>query len=142
MILLDANILLYAYNTDAPEHVRAAEWLKRAFEEERQIGIPWQTAWAFVRLSTSSRIYQTPFEPGAALKVLRSWMEWETVQMLTPGSRHLAYLELAMVDGRVTGALTSDAVLAALAMEYGATLISTDRDFARFPQLKWQNPLG
>lgn len=141
MILLDANVLLYAYNSAAPEHAQAASWLRDAFASEEPIGIPWITAWAFVRLTTSRKIFPQPRSIREAIAIVRMWSQWNNVHMLSPSSRHLEYLEEIMERGQTRGAGTTDAVLAALAREYGATVVSTDRDFARFPDLKWMNPL-
>lgn len=142
MILLDANVLLYAYNSTAPEHAKAASWLRDAFASEEQIGIPWITAWAFIRLTTSQRIFPEPLSVGEAIAIVRKWSQRDNVHMLSPGSRHLEYLQETMELGQARGAQTTDAVLAAIAREHGATVVSTDRDFARFPNLKWKNPLA
>ena len=141
MTILDANILLYAYNADALQHAAAAAWLENLFRAGETIGLPWSTLWAFLRISTNPRIWQTPKSLEEAFEIVREWLAEPAVAIVQPGPRHAAILEKLAVECRAAGAMISDAVLAALAIEYGATLASTDRDFSRFPGLRWGNPL-
>ena len=142
MIVLDANILLYAYNTNTPRHEAAKRWLEHAFETEEWIGFPWLTLWAFIRIASNVKAFQESLSAAEALAIVRSWIRLPGVSVLEPGSRHLDLLSQIVAAGEASGALITDAALAAITIEHGATLISTDRDFARFPQLHWINPLA
>lgn len=141
MILLDANILLYAYNSDDPQHRRASEWLRSLFAGKELIGLALVTLWAFLRVSTNARLWPNPKSAEESFRLIRGWLEVPGVVMVKPGPRHLQLLEKVMIDSYVTGSLVSDAVLAAIAIEHAATLASTDRDFRRFSGLRWVNPL-
>jgi toxin-antitoxin system PIN domain toxin len=141
VILLDANILLYAYNKDAAHHLAAARWIKELFHGPEAIGLPWLTLWAFVRVSTNSRAWRNPATPKEAFQIVREWLALPGVVIVEPGPRHAELLERLAIDNRAAGPLTTDAALAALAIEHGATLASTDRDFSRFPDLRWVNPI-
>ena len=142
MIIPDANILLYAYNADAPQHARAAAWVEKLFSGPETIGLAWVTLWAFLRLSTNSRVWPNPKSAAQALDVIKSWLARPDVVIVHPGERHAELLEGLVSRYRVTGPLFSDAALAALALEHGAVLASSDQDFRRFPELKWINPLA
>lgn len=142
MILLDANILLYAYNTDAPQHHGSAQWLRRLLASGEIIGLPTPTLWAFIRISTNSRLWQNPLTADYAFSVVRQWLEQPGVTLVQPGPRHLELLQGLVTKYNAGGALVSDAVLAALAIEYGAVLASTDQDFRRFPSVQWLDPLS
>lgn len=142
MIILDANILLYAYQADSPQHRDAADWLNALFAGPETIGLPWLTIWAFLRISTNPRAWPSPMPVATALHHVREWLEQPGVIAVGPGPRHLELLDSVATDGRAVGPLFSDAVLAALAIENGATLASTDRDFSRFSGLNWINPIG
>jgi uncharacterized protein len=142
MILLDANILLYAHNTAAPQHGAITEWLKTTFLKEETIGLPWVTVWAFLRIRTNPRLWPNPESPAATLSILRYWFTQPGVVLVNPGSRHSELLNTLVDKHQVTGPLVTDAVLAALAIENGATLASTDQDFSRFTDLRWVNPLA
>lgn len=142
MILLDANILLYAYNADAPEHKAARLWLDKLLSGPDWIGLPWLTLWAFARIATNPRLFSRPFSAGEVFAVLRSWLALPKVVIVQPGPRHAELLERLVADYQATGPLLTDAALAALALEQGAILVSTDQDFSRFPGLQWQNPLA
>lgn len=141
MIVLDANILLYAHNSSAPQHPAIQQWLASLIEAGETISLPWTTIWAFLRLSTSSRVWPNPLDAQTAAGLIREWLSQPGVMVLAPGPRHLDLLERLVDVYRATGPLVSDAVLAALAIENGATVASTDQDFRRFPELRWVNPL-
>ena len=141
MTILDANILLYAYNKDAPNHAAAARWLKLLFNGSEAIGLPWITLWAFLRISTNPRVWAKPKPAKEAFEIVRDWLAMPGVIVLQPGPRHVELLERLVIENRAAGPLTTDAALAALAIENGATLASTDRDFSRFSDLRWVNPL-
>jgi toxin-antitoxin system PIN domain toxin len=142
VILLDANILLYAYDSEAPQHAASAKWLHRLMRGPEIVGIPWQTIWAFVRIRTNIRLVRRPQPPEATFQIVREWLALPGIVMVQPGPLHAELLEKLVVGHQATGPLLSDAVLAALAIEHGAVLASTDRDFSRFPDIRWVNPLG
>ena len=142
MILLDANILLYAYDARSSPHAKVGRWLERALGDKETIGIPWITAWAFIRISTNPRLNEQPLPATEALAVLTELRANPLVVMVNPGRRHEELLLAQMESARVRGRETTDAVMAALALENGATLASTDVGFRRFPDLTWVNPLA
>ncbi len=142
MILLDANLLLYAVNTRAPEHAVASAWLKEIFAGPETIGVTWVVLWAFLRISTSPKIWTQPKTPVEACAYVREWLAQPGVVLVQPGVRHAELLENLLIKSRTVGPLVTDAVLAALAIENGAVLASTDRDFSRFEGLRWVNPLA
>ena len=142
MTIIDANLLLYAYNADAPQHVAAAKWLGALLDSSEPIALPWVTIWAFVRISTNLRIWPNPLEAKQAFAIVREWVSQPGVIILQPGPRHAELLERLVSEHVATGALVTDAVLAALAMENGGVLASTDQDFGRFSGLRWVNPLA
>jgi toxin-antitoxin system PIN domain toxin len=141
-MILDANLLLYAYNADAPQQAAAAKWLDGLLTSGEIIGLPWVTAWAFVRICTNTRIWSNPLAAKQAFAILDQWWDQPDVIALQPGPRHREILERLVTEHNATGPLLTDAVLAALAIENGATLASTDQDFSRFQSLRWTNPLG
>jgi uncharacterized protein len=140
--ILDANILLYAYNSDAPQQPDAAQWLAKLLAGTEIVALPWVTIRAFLRISTNSRIWSNPLHARQAFRIVGEWLSQPGVVILQPGPRHAELLEQLVLAHGVAGALVTDAVLAALAVENGATLASTDQDFRRFPGLRWINPLG
>jgi len=142
VIIIDANLLLYAYNADAPQQRMAGEWLAKLLQSGETIALPWVTVWAFIRISTNSRVWANPRPVKEAFAVVGEWLRQPGVVPLQPGPRHAEILERLVSDYGASGPLVTDAVLAALAMEHGALLASTDQDFRRFPDLRWLNPLG
>jgi uncharacterized protein len=142
LILLDANILLYAYDSEVEQHGQAKAWLEALLASNETIGLPWQTAWAFIRIRTNMRSVKRPVPASEALRVVQEWVGLPGVVMIGPGKRHLEILESLVLEEGAIGPLVSDAALAALAIEQGATLASTDRDFGRFRGLTWVNPLA
>ena len=141
MILVDANLLLYAYNTDAEQHAQAREWLEAALSSPQLFGLSWQTITAFIRISTNPRAFPNPFSIQEAMEIVSSWLARPSVTILIPGERHWTILSELLTQGQAYGPLVMDAHLAALAIEHGATLCTTDRDFSRFPGLLVMNPL-
>ncbi len=141
MIVPDANLLLYAYDGNSQVHKRAAAWLSSVLSGDEPVGMPWQTIWAFLRISTNSRIFTTPLLMEQAVGLVEEWLAEEQVRLLAPGERHWSLLKEMLNRGQVSGPQTTDAQLAATTMEYGGVLHTTDRDFARFPGLRWVNPL-
>jgi uncharacterized protein len=139
--IVDANLLLYAYNADAPQQPTAAEWLMGLFESGETVALPWVSIWAFLRISTNSRIWNNPLSAQQAFAIVDDWLGLPDVVPLLPGPRHGELLQRLVIEHQAVGPLMTDAVLAALAMENGASLASTDQDFARFKGLRWVNPL-
>jgi uncharacterized protein len=142
VIILDVNILIYAVNRDAALHLRAKSWLEAALSGTETIGIPWIVILAFLRLTTRAGLFRNPMPMDAAFDVLESWLEQPPVIIVDPGPRHRTILRGLLVAIGTGGNLTSDAHLAALALENRAELCSFDQDFLRFPDLKWRNPLA
>jgi uncharacterized protein len=141
VIVLDANILLYAYDSSSAKHVQARAWVERVFSDGTLVGIPWQTVAAFLRVVTNVSLPGQRFSTEEATHLVDQWMEQPNVRFLAPGDEHWILLRRMLIDGQARGPLVSDAQLAALALEHGGVLYSTDRDFARFPGLRWSNPL-
>ena len=136
------NLLLYAYDAGAPQHARAKAWLEKLFNSAEIIGLPWVTIWAFLRISTNPRASLNAKSTAIAFQASQSWLAHPAVRIIEPGPRHLQILERFVAEYSVTGPLVSDAVLAAIAFEHGAVLASADRDFSRFADLRWINPLA
>ena len=142
MILIDANVLLYAYDPSSPHHQAARGWFETAISKPGNIGLAWMTLLAFVRISTSPRPLEHPLSATEALAIVSGWLEHPSVTILKPGGRHWEILRDLMTKGQAHGPLIMDALLAALAIEHGATLATTDRDFTRFLGLRVLNPLA
>ena len=141
MIVLDVNLLLYAYSSASEPHAKARAWIEGIFSGDELVGLPWQTIHAFLRIGTDTRISLDRYSMVAAVGIVQQWMDLPQVRILAPGERHWTLLTSMLTQGKVKGPLTTDAQLAALTMEYGGVLYTTDRDFARFPGLRWVNPL-
>ncbi|MGA2183908.1 MAG: type II toxin-antitoxin system VapC family toxin [Bryobacteraceae bacterium] len=142
MIVLDANILLYAYDSVSPHHAKARTWVESTLSSEEAVGLPWQTAAAFLRISTNPRLPGERFTLEEAVRVVDQWFEQPNVRLLAPGDGHWSLFRQMSIEGQARGPLITDAQLAALTIEYGGILHTTDRDFARFPGLRWTNPLA
>ncbi len=141
MILVDANLLIYAVDSKSPMHERARLWLEEAMAGNETVGMSWAAMLAFVRLTTKRGLFERPLSVREAMDIVDEWIAQPVVTVLHPGERHAPTLrELLEVHGS-GGNLTSDAHLAALAIEHGAELCSADGDFSRFPGLRWRNPL-
>jgi len=142
MIVLDANILLYAYDESASHHKKARPWFEQALSASHPVGLPWQSIAAFLRITTDLRLPGQRRTPEAAARIVESWFDQPCVVVLNTGSGHWAHLKRMMIDGQARGPMISDAQLAALTIEHGGVLHTTDRDFSRFPGLRWINPLA
>lgn len=142
MIVLDANLLLYAYDSTSARHEAAREWLKGAFTGPEWVGLPWQSVWAFLRLSTNSRILQNCLPMETAIATVQQWIGVRQVRLLVPGERHWMLLQQMLIQGNVRGSRTTDAELAALTVEHGGILYTADLGFARYPGLRFVNPLA
>ncbi|MGE3277337.1 MAG: TA system VapC family ribonuclease toxin [Vicinamibacterales bacterium] len=141
MILVDANLLLYAANRAAPEHEPAREWLDAQLNGTVPLGLPWPSLLAFVRLATNPLVMRMPASPAEAWRQVEDWFRCEPAWTPLPGEAHRRIVGAFLSAPWMTSRLVPDAHLAALAMEHGLTLHSCDADFARFPGLKWVNPL-
>jgi len=140
LILVDANLLVYASVKDMPHHAKALDWLSQSLSSHSQVGIPWASSLAYVRIVTNPRIFPKPLAFSVAWAQVKSWLAQPNVWVPLPTERHQAVLE------EMLGAISScnhvaDADLAALAIQYGLELVTADRGFARFPGLRFRNPL-
>lgn len=141
MIIVDANLLIYATNRRMPQHLAALEWLQKCFDENTRIGLPWPTLLAFLRITSKKDIFGHSLELADCFRIMEGWLQEDNVWIPSPTDRHAEILaRLVKLDGLKPDHVP-DAHLAALAIEHGLTLCSTDTDFARFPGLKWENPL-
>lgn len=140
MILVDANLLIYAYHPRAERHAEARSWLEGVLSGTEMVRFAWLTLWAFIRITTNPRAFERPLTGAEAENAVASWLGQPVAGIVEPGDRHFDILRVLMKEGQVTGPLLMDAALAAIALEHGAVLYTTDRDFARFPGLKWSNP--
>ncbi|HXS98125.1 MAG TPA: type II toxin-antitoxin system VapC family toxin [Candidatus Limnocylindrales bacterium] len=142
MIVVDVNLLIYAVNQDSPDHDKAKKWLEAAVSGTETVGLPWIVLLAFLRLTTRSGIFQKPLSVDAAFDVVDAWLQQGSVTVPEPTARHLQTMRDLIAPLGTGGNLTTDAHLAALAIEHGAELCSTDNDFGRFSRLRWRNPLA
>jgi len=140
VIVIDANVLLYAYDRSDPRHSAAARWLEKTLSGQDQIGLALMTVLAFVRITTDPRVYQHPLLASAAVGHVERWLARSNVQLIEPSDGHWTKLADLASRGQARGALVMDAHLAALTIEHGATLATTDRDFRRFPGLRTIDP--
>lgn len=142
VILIDANILVYAHVSSFAQHRVAREWLDRQLNGPAPVGLPWASVLAFLRLVTNSRVFEHPESMADAWGQVQAWLACETVWSPEATERHADVLgEILKLPG-MRGNLVPDAHLAALAIEHGLTLCSTDGDFARFRALRWLNPIA
>jgi uncharacterized protein len=141
VILVDVNILVYATVDTFEQHPASRRWLDRQLNNTRKIGFPWPALLGFLRIATSPRILPRPVAMGAAWQQVEGWLACEPSWIPQPTERHADILGKLLAQPGVHGHLVPDAHLAALAIEHGLTLCSTDGDFARFPGLRWENPL-
>lgn len=141
MITPDANVVLYAYNEDAPNHAKAKQWLEDQFSQTAVFALTWQVITAFLRISTNPRAFPQPFDLQEAIEIVNEWLALPNVEILTPTPNHWAIFQKLINEGNTKAALMMDAHLAALAIEHDATLATTDSDFQKFSKLKTINPL-
>lgn len=141
MILIDANLLLHAYNPRSAEHDASRAWLEQVLSGSELVRFSWITVWAFLRIATNPRVFEHPLSMAEAEAIASSWFAQPVVGILGPEDRHWEILQTLTHQARVAGPLVMDAVMAAIAVEHGAILYSTDRDFSRFPGVNWVNPL-
>ena len=141
MILPDVNLLIHAYNRDSPVHAGAREWWESRMNDPSPVGLAWVAILGFIRISTHRTILDNPLPVATACDHARSWLAQPQVTVLQPGDRHAEILFDLLGEIGTAANLTTDAHLAALAIEYQAVLQTTDADFARFSGLRWRNPL-
>ncbi len=141
-VLVDANLVIWAHHEGFAQHSVARAWWARTLAETPLVGIPWPTTLAFLRVSTHPRALAHPLTIEVAWSVARGWLARSNVHCPAPADRHEAVLGDLLVAGRAVGNHTTDAHLAALAIEWGLELQSADRDFARYPGLRWRDPLA
>ena len=141
MIVPDANLIIYASDSGSLFHERAREWWTAALNGDESVGLSWLVLVAYVRVMSSARIMKRPVAVGELLDEVERWLAASHVQVLHPTARHPSALRSLLVPTGVGGDLVNDAHLAALAVEYGGIVHSADTDFARFPNVRWVNPL-
>lgn len=141
MTLVDANLLLYAYDARSPHHAPARRWLTAELSSGRPVRLALTTLLAFVRISSDRRVFTRPLAPSEACALIESWLGQPNVRLLQPGSRTWRLLDAACAEGQTRGPLVMDAHLAALALEHGARIATTDRDFTRFSGIEIVNPI-
>lgn len=141
MILPDVNLLLHAYDSESPFHTAARSWWEDLVSGTRPVGLPWVALLGFIRIATHRHIFTSPLPVAVACAHVRAWLSRPYVGIVHPGERHAEVLFRLLESLGTGGNLTTDAHLAALAIEHQAELHSTDADFKRFPGLRWVNPL-
>ena len=141
MIIPDVNLLIYAYDVHSSKHPEAKHWLESLMNGDSLIGIPWASILGFIRISTSPNIFPNPVTLKDSENAVRSWLSRRETIIVHPGDQHADILFHILKHAGTAGNLTTDAHLAALAIEHQAELHSTDADMSRFPGLKWFNPL-
>ena len=142
MILVDANILLYAEDSLSAQHEPARVWWDEQLSGSAPVCLCWSVLTAFMRIATNARLHQRPLTLKEAVDRLQSWFDQPCVRMIHPTEQHWDIFQRMLREGNATANLVSDAHLAAMAVEYSCDLCSTDADFARFPGLKWRNPVN
>ena len=140
-MLVDANLLLYATDHSSPHHEASRRWLETVLRRNRRVGLPWQSIGAFLRVSTNPRVFARPITSAQAWSQVRRWLDAEPAWVPPATERTAAILGDLVVAHNVTANLVPDAMLAALAIENGLTVMSADTDFARFTEARWENPL-
>jgi len=140
-VLVDANVLLYSVDEDSPFHAAARDWMVAALNGPQRVGIPWMSLWAFIRIVTNPRALAQPLTPGSACDYVQGWLDAPATWIPTPGRGHREILGSLLIQHDLRAGLVTDAVLAAICIEHGLTMISADSDFARFPQIPWVNPV-
>jgi len=142
LILVDANILLYAEDSLSPHHQQAREWWDGRLSQGGPVCLCWTVLSAFIRIGTNPRVFDHPLSLEQALARVQSWLDQPFTRVVRPTEQHWTIFQQMLTDGQAVANLVTDAHLAALAIEHGCELASTDSDFARFPKLKWSNPLS
>lgn len=142
MKLVDLNLLLYAIDEASPVHTDARDWLEEILSGTEEVGFAWVVLLGFVRLATNPAVFERPLEVAEALDIVDGWLAQPVAIVVDPSDRHTRNLRHLLEPLGTAGNLTTDAHLAALAIEHGAELCSRDADFSRFPGLRWRDPLA
>jgi hypothetical protein len=140
-MLIDANLLLFAVDSTSPFHAASASWLTRELIGSRRVGLPWQVIGGFLRIITNPRASSRPLSPEDAWGYVDTWLGLDVVWIPQPTERHAQVLGSLITSHQLRANLIPDAQLAALAVEHGLALYSADTDFARFTEIRWENPL-
>jgi uncharacterized protein len=141
-MIVDANVLLFAADSDSPYHARTAAWLTTQLNSGRRVGLPWESLAAFLRIATHPRAAAHPLQPEAAWRHVEDWLAVPTAWIPVATEQHADILGRLVAKYRLAGNLIPDGHLAALAIEHGVELCSADTDFARFTEVRWVNPLA
>lgn len=141
MILVDANLLLYAQNIASNEHAKAKSWWDQQLSGKEPVCLCWPVLTAFIRIGTNPRVFARPLGLVQASDIVQSWLDQPNTRLIHPTETHWETLRAMLEASQAIGNLVTDAHLAALAIEHGCRLASTDSDFSRFPRLKWFNPI-
>lgn len=141
-MLIDANLLIYAVDSTAPEHRKAADWLSDRLNGDRRVGLPWESLTAFFRITTHPRAMADPLQPADAWRFIQDWLAVDVAWVPVATERHGDVLAGLIDRYRISGNLVPDAHLAALAIEHGLEVCSADTDFARFTEVRWLNPVA
>jgi toxin-antitoxin system PIN domain toxin len=141
MIIVDANLLLYAENSSSQLHDKARLWWDEQLSGKFPVYLSWTVLNAFLSISTNKRVIKNPLTMKKASNRIQSWLDQPCTRLVNPTNNHWTLFKQILLECNIKGRLVMDAHLAALAMEHGCTLYSTDSDFALFPKLKWNNPL-
>jgi toxin-antitoxin system PIN domain toxin len=141
-VLIDANLLLYATDSRVPRHAAARDWIEAQLNSAHRVGLPWQSLGAFLRLATDPRILDEPLAPVVAWRQVAEWLAAPASWVPAPGPGYAELLGGLIERHEIAGKLVPDAMLAALALEHGLEVCSADTDFARFTEVRWQNPLA
>jgi toxin-antitoxin system PIN domain toxin len=142
VILVDANLLLYAYHPRAEQHEQSRAWLEGVLSGPGLVRFAWLTLWAFLRIVTNPRVFERPLAMSEAEAAISAWLAQSVAGIIEPGERHWDILRSLVTDGQSVGPLVMDAVLAGSAIEHGATVYTTHRDISRFLEVTWVNPLA
>jgi toxin-antitoxin system PIN domain toxin len=142
VILIDANLLLYAYNASSEHHPTAKSWIERVFSSSEPVGLAWVTILAFQRIVTNSRALERPLSEREAVSIVNGWLALPAIRVFDPGQRHWVIFSELVRASQARGPLIMDAHLAAIAVEHGLVLCTNDKDFTRFAGLRVCNPLA
>lgn len=141
MIVVDANLLIYAVNEATPNHQQAKEWWESTLNGTETVGLPWVSILAFLRLTTRRGLFANPLSVEQAFELIESWLACDNVRIVEASTKHAGLLRELLLGSGTAANLTTDAHIAVLAIENGAELCSADSDFGRFVGLRWRNPL-
>jgi toxin-antitoxin system PIN domain toxin len=140
-MLVDANLLLFAVDEGSPFHEPARDWVNRALNGPQRVGLPWQSLTAFLRISTHPRATEVPLSPDEAWDHVEAWLSAPAAWIPVPTAAHAEVLGSLIHSYQLRANMITDAQLAAVAIEHGLTVVSADTDFARFSEVRWENPL-